>query len=199
MIPVLYLIRHGRTAYNEKGLFRGEADIPLVEDGIHDAEEAKKFLGDVTPSFIVSSDKKRAIQTSKILSEGVEVQPTDQLRAWNLGKFSGQPKNEENQKEVDSYVERPDERVPEGESLNEFRERILPVLAECFEHATRVGPGFIIAHSSVIHEVGTQLFGNHKSLVVKPGGIVIVGFGDGEITADRVFKPLKNHNDASVS
>lgn len=199
--PVLYLIRHGATSFNQKNLFRGEADIPLAPQGIKDAEEAANELEGIDPAFIVSSDKKRALQTAGILSDrfGSEVKPTSQLRAWNLGKFSGQPKNKENLDELDYYVENPDEKVPEGESLNEFRDRILPVLAECFEHATRVGTGFVVAHSSVIHEVGNQLYHNHKSLVVKPGGIIVIGIDNGEISGDRIFKPLHDHDAASVS
>jgi broad specificity phosphatase PhoE len=201
LTPVIYLIRHGKTLYNQKGLFRGEANIPLVEEGFKDAEEIKKFLEEVKPSFIVSSDKKRATQTANILAKGTDIEPTDtdQLRAWNLGKFSGQPKNEENLKELEKYINNPDESVPEGESLNEFKDRILPVLAECFEHAAKIGPGFVVAHSSVIHEVGTQLTGDHKSLVVKPGGVVAIGFdGHGNITAERIFKPLE-HDESAAS
>jgi probable phosphoglycerate mutase len=197
--PVLFIIRHGRTSYNQKGLFRGEADIPLTPEGIKDSEQASNQLSDEHPAFIISSDKIRALQTAKEISKssGVDVKETPLIRAWNLVKFSGQPKNKENLQELEQYIQDPDKVVPEGESLNQFRDRILPVLAECFEHATRVGVGFVVAHSSVIHEVGNQLFGNHKSLVVKPGGIVVIGFDNGEITADRIFKPLRNDEGAA--
>lgn len=199
MKTVLYVIRHGRTAYNQKGLFRGEADIPLVEEGIKDAEDARNEISDIEPAFIVTSDKKRAVQTAKILAKGSEVEPeiTSELRAWNLGKFSGQPKNKENLKELEQYITDPSKKVPEGESLDDFRNRILPVLADCFEHATRVGVGYVVAHSSVIHELGNQLYKDHKSLVVKPGGIVVVGFDNGEISAERIFKPLRNKEGAA--
>lgn len=204
MNPVLYIVRHGRTSFNVANKFRGEADIPLVKDGVKDGEEATEFLHDlgIDPQFLVSSDKIRAEQTADIIGKKFNLgkKSTEQLRAWNLGDFSGQPKNKENLKDLEQYINDPDAPVPGGESLNEFRDRILPVLAECFEHATRVGTGIIVAHSSVIHELGTQIHGDHKSLVVEPGGIVVVGFSDGDITADRIFKPLrKNEDAASVS
>lgn len=197
--PILFVIRHGRTSFNQKGLFRGEADIPLVEQGFKDAEEAYKELEDIDPSFIVSSDKKRAVQTAEILSNhfGVPHTDTPQLRAWNLGDLSGQPKNKENLQLVEEHVKNSDEKMPGGESLNEFRDRVLPVLAECFAHATKVGPGIVVAHSSVIHELGTQLFQNHKSLVVQPGGIVVIGLDNGEVTADRIFKALRSEEGAA--
>lgn len=202
--PILFVIRHGRTSFNIAGKFRGEADIPLVSLGIKDSEDSAEFLSkkNIEPAFMVSSDKKRAVQTADILGKkfGLTDEPTDQLRAWNLGDFSGQPKNKENVEAVERYVQDPDVQVPGGESLNEFRDRILPVLAECFEYATRNGIGLIVAHSSVIHELGTQILGDHKSLVVEPGGIVVIGFEDGKITAERIFKPLRNvESAASVS
>jgi len=197
MNPVLYVIRHGRTSYNQKGLFRGEADIPLTEEGVTDSEEAKSQLEDIEPAFIVSSDKKRAVQTAKLIADGLEVQTTPLLRAWNLGHFSGKPKNEENLKELQKYIDDPNLPVPDGESLEDFRNRVLPTLAEAFEHATRVGAGFVVAHSSVIHEIGNQLYGDHKSLVVKPGGIVVIGIDNGEISADRIFKPLRDKESAA--
>lgn len=197
--PVLYVIRHGRTEYNKKGLFRGEADIPLAEEGITDGEQAAEELKGIEPAFIVSSDKKRAVQTAKILGKdfGIELKSTPELRAWNLGKFSGEPKNKENLKELSNYIDNPALPVPGGESLQDFRDRVLPTLAECFEHATRVGAGFVVAHSSVIHELGNQLYGDHKSLVVEPGGIVVVGIDNGHITAERIFKPLRNDESAA--
>ncbi len=202
--PVIYVLRHGRTSFNVANKFRGEADIPLIPEGKEDAEEAANFLKQeaAEPAFIISSDKIRAEQTADILKKyfPVESSSTESLRAWNLGDFSGQPKSKENLKELSKYINNPDLPVPGGESLNEFRDRILPVLAECFEHATRVGLGIVVAHSSVIHEIGTQIHQDHKSLVVEPGGIVVVGFEDGDITANRIFKPLrKNEDAASVS
>lgn len=202
--PILYIVRHGRTSFNVAGKFRGEADIPLIDEGRQDAKEAAEFLEEqgVQPSFIVTSDKKRAVETAKILSKDFHdsIKPTDQLRAWNLGDFSGKPKNKENVADLQQYIHDPDTPVPGGESLNDFRNRILPILAECFEHATRNGVGIVVAHSSVIHELGTQIFGDHKTLVVEPGGIVAIGIDNGKITAERILKPLRNvESAASVS
>lgn len=34
----LYLMRHGETDYNQKGLIQGRLDVPLNQNGIHLAE-----------------------------------------------------------------------------------------------------------------------------------------------------------------
>ena len=67
--PLLYLIRHGRTDLNARNLFRGNVDVPLDKVGIQDGEEAADFLKDVEPSFLVSSDKQRALQTAKVFED----------------------------------------------------------------------------------------------------------------------------------
>ena len=179
-------------------------DVPLSPEGIEDGKEASKFLEslDAKPVFIISSDKKRAVKTADILSEDFDapVKEVHQLRALNVGKFSGQPRNEENIKELQTYINEPDTSIPDGESLNEFKERVIPVLEEAFELACDNGLGFIVCHSSIIHEVGTQLYGDHTSLVVEPGGVVVVGFEDGKPSAKSIFKKYKPAgNTASIS
>ena len=193
MEPVIYLIRHGRTSLNAKNRFRGNIDIPLDKVGIKDAEEAVEFLKDIDPAFLVSSDKKRAVETAKIFGKkfGLEDIQTPDLRAWDIGKFSGQERSDKNVEELQKYIDNPDLPVPGGESLQDFRDRVSPVLEECFDHAHEVGVGFIFCHSSVVHEAGNIITGNHTSLLVEPGGIVAIGYSDGSITADNVFKKAK--------
>lgn len=201
---LLYLIRHGQTVLNASGKFRGKEDPPLDIKGHQDAEDIVKYLESVhaIPEFIVSSDKLRAQQTADTISRAFKtpVIDTEKLRAWNVGNFSGKKKDKETLAELEKYIQDPDSEVPGGESLNDFRARILPILQECFEHAMEVGTGFVVAHSSICHETGTQLTGNHKALVVKPGGIIAIGLENGNIVGKRVFKPLLGKNSgASVS
>ena len=60
---VLYVVRHGRTAANEAGTFRGLRHFPLDEKGIGDAEEARDFLKDVPIGSAYTSDLDRAKKT----------------------------------------------------------------------------------------------------------------------------------------
>lgn len=43
----IYLIRHGRTEWNEKGLLQGWGDSPLTEQGIIGAKLTSKALADI--------------------------------------------------------------------------------------------------------------------------------------------------------
>ncbi|MGX2974811.1 histidine phosphatase family protein [Ursidibacter arcticus] len=60
----LYLIRHGRTEWNEKGLLQGTGDSPLLEEGILGAKQTGKALADIPFSACYSSLMKRAQDTA---------------------------------------------------------------------------------------------------------------------------------------
>lgn len=201
MEPVLYLVRHGRTELNSNNCFRGAVDVDLSDAGKADAEEAAKFLDslNIDPVFMVSSDKSRAVETADILKKtfNIPLETTHQLRALNVGKFSGQPRNDENIAELQKYLDDEATQIPGGESLNEFRDRVVPAIEECFKLACKHGVGFVICHSSIVHEVGNQLYGDHNSVVVSPGGIVVVGFEDGKPEAKPIFKKHSPAKDAA--
>ena len=61
--------RHGQTDANVRGLWVGSGDDPLNEKGREQARELAKSLSVFHFDFIVSSDKKRAIETAGIISE----------------------------------------------------------------------------------------------------------------------------------
>lgn len=60
----LYLIRHGRTEWNEQGLLQGNGDSPLVQAGILGAKLTGEALADVPFAACYSSLMKRAQDTA---------------------------------------------------------------------------------------------------------------------------------------
>ena len=104
--------------------------------------------------------------------------------------MSLKPRNEENLKSLQKYIDEPYLEVPGGESLDCFTARTMPAIEECFQLALCHGIGFVVVHSSVVHQLGKQLTGDHKSLVVEPGGVVVIGLEDGRPSAKPIFKPV---------
>lgn len=195
MEPVLYLVRHGSTAANSQNLFRGDSDIPLNGKGRQDAHEAVVFLQseNIDPDFIVCSDRVRATETADILASTFGHDPihSSKLRAWDVGEFTGLPRDKENLAKLQQYIDNPWMEIPNGESLQDFRDRVLPTLAEAYAHAAAANStGVIICHSSVIKSLGDELYNDIHSIAVEPGGVVVVGFDDSpESVAKRLFKP----------
>lgn len=64
---ILYLIRHGETAWNTLGKLQGKTDIPLNEHGICLAEKTGKGLFDVPFDMAFTSPLKRAVETAEII------------------------------------------------------------------------------------------------------------------------------------
>jgi broad specificity phosphatase PhoE len=191
-IPVLYLIRHGHTQLNASDHFRGDSDVPLTKEGRKDAEEVAEFLEGIEPVFIISSDRVRATETAEILTKHFDAptRTSDVLRAWDVGEFSGKPRNKENLDSLQKYIDEPYLEVPGGESLDCFTARTMPAIEECFQLALSNGVGFVVVHSSVIHQLGHEMLSDHKSLVVEPGGIVAISLENGQPSAKSIFKPI---------
>ena len=192
---LFYLARHGRTDLNAANCFRGTANPHLDSVGIKQAHTLAKLLEHVELCGIFCSDKLRAVHTADIIGKdnGVPIHQTSQLRALNVGKFSGQKKTPENEAVVQDCVNHPDTPIPGGESFSQFRGRIHP----CFEEAICIAqhhgmPVLIVAHSSIVREAGQWLYGNHKAVLVEPGGLAVVYLKDGKLAADAIFKPISS-------
>lgn len=134
------IIRHGATDLNKEGSpdagtsqdrVRGWKDVPLNDLGRAEAEKVAGKMGNNKPDVLISSDLKRAHETAQIVSGKsgiplVEVNPG--LRPWNVGRFAGQPSEEAVPKLVDYAENKPNEKVPGGESFNEFQHRFATTL-----------------------------------------------------------------------
>lgn len=189
---LLFGARHGTTTLNTQGCFRGPLNPPLDEKGKHDAEELGKFFQDIPIACIICSDKTRALQTAHVIAKykpGIEIYPNAGLHALNVGDFAGKPKDKY-EDEFEYYVRNPDVTIPGGESINDFKARIRPLLLEGVKIANRVGlPTFFAIHSSIIHEMGSMINNDHGSTLVKPGGAARIYHDNGRLKAEPIFKP----------
>ncbi len=190
---LVYVCRHGTTDLNAKDAFRGPIDAPLDKAGIRDAHLLKKYFSEIDISHIFHSDKKRTTSTAKIIAQDkpdVPVNVVPDLQAWNVGDLGGQPKSPENLQIVEEHVDNPTIPLPGGESLNQFKARVQPIIHEAVDHGLETGiPVLLVAHSSVIHEIGCMVCGDHDHTLVEPGGVCAIYIQNGKIDAEPVFKP----------
>ena len=188
---VAYFVRHGTTALNDSNSFRGPLDPPLDEAGATDALRLKEFFKDTEFGDIYASDKLRTQTTAATILQPHERDfvSTKALNAWNVGYLAGQ-KKDEHQAEIEHFQKYPDHRIPKGESLNEFKDRVGPAIDEAIKRGEESGkPTLVVTHSSVIHEVGAKLHGNHTAALVRPGGVVAVKRENGELKAVPIVRP----------
>lgn len=87
----LLLLRHGRTASSESGLFTGQHDVPLNERGQADAAAWQAAIDAFAQTGSVaawSSPLVRCRETAQLA--GLESEPTPVLAEWDLGDIDGE-------------------------------------------------------------------------------------------------------------
>jgi 2,3-bisphosphoglycerate-dependent phosphoglycerate mutase len=98
-MPDLYIIRHGRSQWNELNLFTGWHDVDLVEEGEAEARAAGELLRGIDIRILHTSLLTRAIRTANIalLEAGrswLPVQRTWRLNERHYGDLTGKDKKE---------------------------------------------------------------------------------------------------------
>ena len=81
---LVYLIRHGKTAWNLEGRYQGKSDVPLCEEGKRALEPAE-----FSPERVYVSPMKRAKETARILFPGAQLIPVPGLEEMDFGVFEG--------------------------------------------------------------------------------------------------------------
>lgn len=143
------LIRHGETDWNAAGLLQGASDIPLNATGREQAAGAARMLKGGAWSRVYSSPMQRAMDTARIIAEGIGAEPPEPLegvRERAYGVFEGK-----------AYRYPDGTRVslddPSVEPLDTMLDRALGALREL---AQRHGPDdriLVVAHGTVIRTV----------------------------------------------
>jgi len=96
---MLYIVRHGETDWNIKGLLQGHTDVPLNKSGEEQAKNLAKKLNKVNFAIAFSSDLLRAKKTAEIiaLEKKIAVRTTKALRERYFGHFEGTKWREDKQ------------------------------------------------------------------------------------------------------
>ncbi|GAE04685.1 phosphoglycerate mutase [Paenibacillus sp. JCM 10914] len=88
------LVRHGLTDWNALGKIQGQTDIPLNEEGRHQARLLAKRLQQEPYhwDFVISSGLSRAEETATIIASELHIplaSPDDRLRERKYGQVEG--------------------------------------------------------------------------------------------------------------
>jgi len=127
----VHVIRHGRTALNAQGRFRGLEDVPLDERGLAEAEAVARTLASRPIVAVAHSPLTRARQTAEPLSRrlGLVPEPDPRLIDLDLGVWTGLTAGEAAAIDPAAYrryrVDPRSATPPEGEPLSEAERRIV--------------------------------------------------------------------------
>ncbi len=151
----LLLVRHGSSDYNEKGLWTGWADPSLTEKGQDEAHRAGQSLKNVRIDYAFTSSLKRAKETleemQKTLGISVPVTEHEALNERNYGDYTGKNKWEIKEKLGEEEFLRIrrgwDHPIPNGESLKQVYERVVPYYKKEIEPLLVQGKNVIVVSS----------------------------------------------------
>ncbi|UHD14378.1 histidine phosphatase family protein [Thiocapsa bogorovii] len=129
--------RHGETDWNITGVLQGWIDVPLNENGRQQAlEMADAFRGSAF-SRVWTSPLSRAAETARIVAEVLELPPPircEGLKERNFGRIQGMTKRNLSIRHPGLHANilrrDPDCRFDDGESPDEFADRVVRALHE---------------------------------------------------------------------
>ena len=119
--PVIYLARHGETAWSLSGQHTGLTDLPLTENGEDAARRLGKRLEGLAVAKVFTSPLQRAARTCELAGFGAVAQVDPDLVEWNYGKYEGLRTSEIRQTRPDWQLFR--DGCPEGETLDQIGAR----------------------------------------------------------------------------
>ena len=147
----VFLIRHGETAWSKEGRHTGRTDLPLLDQGRHQAEQVGARLRPLSFAMVRTSPLLRARETCAGAGLGEQAVVDDDLVEWDYGAYEGR-------RTVEIQAERPgwhlfSDGCPGGETFADVSARVERVIAR----ATSVdGNVALFAHGHVLRTFATR-------------------------------------------
>jgi probable phosphoglycerate mutase len=121
ILPVIYLARHGETAWSITGQHTGVTDLPLTERGERNALRLRERLAGSTFARVFTSPLQRARRTCELAGFGAVAEIDPDLVEWNYGDYEGVRTAEIHTKRPDWQLFR--DGCPNGESPQQIGAR----------------------------------------------------------------------------
>lgn len=150
----LVVVRHGQSEWNKANKFTGWVDVELSERGIEEAKNAGAQLKDYSFDYAFTSGLKRAANTLKIILEqigqsDIPLQADEALNERHYGDLQGKDKNqvreEFGEEQVHIWRRSYDIAPPNGESLKDTRERVIPFFIKNIQPKIQEGKNVILS------------------------------------------------------
>ena len=126
-LPLVYIARHGETAWSLSGQHTGRTDLPLTERGEDQARALGERLHGLVFAKVLTSPLQRAVRTCTLAGFGTTAGTDPDLAEWDYGDYEGR-------RTAEILTERPDWRLfrdgaPGGETPEETAARADRVIA----------------------------------------------------------------------
>ncbi|PWU11928.1 MAG: histidine phosphatase family protein [Terriglobia bacterium] len=88
-LPIVYLARHGETAWTLSGQHTGLTDLPLTRNGERNARRLGERLKGQQFAKVLTSPLQRAARTCELAGFGDAAETDPALVEWNYGDYEG--------------------------------------------------------------------------------------------------------------
>jgi len=88
-LPVVYIARHGETAWSLSGQHTGLTDLPLSSNGERNARRLGERLKSMTFAKVFTSPLQRAARTCELAGFRTAAETDPDLVEWNYGQYEG--------------------------------------------------------------------------------------------------------------
>ena len=175
-LPVVYLARHGETAWTISGQHTGLTDLPLTERGERTAHQLGERLKGLQVSLVLTSPLQRAARTCELAGFKSLAEVDKDLVEWDYGQYEGR-------RTADIRAERPDwelfrDGCPGGESPQQVSSR-----ADRVVRRVRAAPGDVLLFTSghflrvlVVRWLGLEPSVNCKFFMLSTASLSALGY-----------------------
>jgi len=190
MATRLILIRHGSTAWNIRGRYCGFRDIRLNAQGRREARDARHVLKTEKVYRVYCSDRKRAVETCKIIFNGMAAQKLPDLREIHLGVFEGLTYSENMQRYPRLYSRWSQNpfgvTIPRGEKMADFQRRVVGAFRKILS-MNKNKTVAVVCHGGTISIFINSILRKRAfwSYIPKPASPTIVIFKNGRPKIER--------------
>lgn len=122
----IYLLRHGLTDANEKGLYIGRTDMPLSPSGLTHLLTMKKDGGYPKASRFFTSPLTRCRQTLEVLYPGCKPELVPGLAECSFGEWEGRSAAQlKTDDRFQQWIMGNSQDIPGGETAHDFQTRVM--------------------------------------------------------------------------
>jgi broad specificity phosphatase PhoE len=173
---VIWLARHGQTAYNHERRFQGHLPVPLNDTGREQAHALAREAAAREWAALWCSPLERALETARIVAEAIAIQPRPDARfaETDCGDWTDRTFEEVEREDPGGFrafiAADPAFAFPGGESFAQQSARVQAGLAD-----VRAGelPALVVCHRGVMRLALTHARGEQLSALEVPNASLV--------------------------
>lgn len=183
---LVYLIRHGQTAWSATGQHTSVTDLPLTEIGETEARAVGAALSAIPFELVLVSPRQRAQRTARLAGLGDQAVIEPDLVEWDYGGFEGLTGAEIAQARGegwDLWIDGVVAGATPGEHASDVYARARTVLTRVRSAVSNGGNVALIAHGHILRSLGAAWVDlpviDGRKLALDTGTISVLGYEHG--------------------